>query len=194
MVKQPTTYAERVDRLREHGCFIDCGCPDCEDVLRNVNYYRLSAYFLPFKRGKRYMPGLTFSRVYSLYEFDRKLRNIFAMALEEVEVYLRSGMSYMRTLEYGAFGYLDAKNYRPHHDLFRFNETFQREVKRNEKSLFVKRHIGHYNSQFPIWVAVELFSFGTLSLFFSDQIEEFRLKLSRELFHTAPANIMSWLR
>lgn len=72
-MKAPTTYTEQLAKLKERECVIEDETTCCE-VLKAVNYYRLSAYFLPFKGvDERYEEGTTFHRVYRIYEFDRKL-------------------------------------------------------------------------------------------------------------------------
>jgi abortive infection bacteriophage resistance protein len=47
-VKSPTTYTEQVEILRSRGL----GIPDADEavkILKQVNYYRLSAYMLSLK-------------------------------------------------------------------------------------------------------------------------------------------------
>ena len=76
-VKPHLSYERQINKLREKGCIIDDDS-FCRDVLVNIGYYRLSAYFLPFKSfDGTYMDNLSFERVYRVYEFDRKLRNLF---------------------------------------------------------------------------------------------------------------------
>jgi len=75
-LKPPTTYEEQIDILKHRGLIV----PDenfAAEVLRNVNYYRFSAYLLPFRTdsGESYVVGTSFDRVYRVYEFDRRLRN-----------------------------------------------------------------------------------------------------------------------
>ena len=60
-------------------------------VLKAVSYYRLSAYFLPFKNNDdTYVKGTNFEQVFDIYEFDRKLRRIIFSAIEEIEVFTRA--------------------------------------------------------------------------------------------------------
>ena len=59
------TYEEQMEKLREHGCEITDEA-HCKEVLSQIGYYRLSAYFLPFRtiQGK-YKPDTTFAKVYN---------------------------------------------------------------------------------------------------------------------------------
>ena len=46
-------------------------------------------------------------------------------------------------------------------------DNFNTEVKRNKELPFVKHHIDNYDGKFPLWVAVELFTLGNTSQFYS---------------------------
>lgn len=97
MLKSPATYQEQIDKLKSHNCIITDE-DFCAGVLMRVSYYRLSAYFLPFRMPDgKYRDETHFEAVYSLYEFDRKLRNILFPAIEETEVFLRNRFSYYHT-------------------------------------------------------------------------------------------------
>ena len=193
-MKFPTTYAEQLAKLKNRGCVIEDEAACCE-VLKAVNYYRLSAYFLPFKGvDDRYRDGTTFRKVYRIYEFDRKLRGILFSAVEEVEIFLRSRFAYYHAHKYGATGYLDSGNYSGKHNAEKFNATLQREIENNKKVLFVKHHLEKYDGVFPIWAIVELFTFGTLSYFYADLTTQDKKQLADELYQTTPKNLTSWLR
>lgn len=195
-LKLPTTYDEQIEKLRQRGCLIEeeTFCLDC---LKRVNYYRLSAYFLPFKRDNDcYVKGTSFRRVFDIYEFDRKMRSVLFLALEEVEINLRARLAYLHAFKYGNDGYMQSSNYDDtKHDHEKFIQDFQREVAHSRSSsLVVQRHDQKYGSQFPIWVAVEFFTFGMLSRFFSDLPLSFRIKAAHEIFDESPGEIQSWLR
>ena len=193
-LKKPTTYEEQLAILQKRGCIISDEA-FCKQVLASVNYYRLTAYFLPFKRfDGNYIRGTSFYRIYRIYEFDRKLRGILFTAIEEVEIYLRTKFSYFHEHIYGAVGYLDPSNFSEEHDHLKFKGNIDREILSNNKVLFVKHHIDNYNGVFPIWVISELFTFGMLSYFYSDMKTQDRKILSKELYETVPQHVTSWLR
>ena len=193
-LKKPTTYQEQLNLLQERNIVID-DPTRCISVLESVNYYRFAAYFLPFKQeDNTYCSGTQFQRVYKIYEFDRKLRGILFVALEEVEIYLRAKFAYFHAHKYGAEGYKDVANYSAHHQVEKFEENLEREISSNSRSAFVVHHNQHYGGHFPIWVIVELFTFGMLSRFYSDMKTPDQKQLARELYSTIPKNIISWLR
>jgi abortive infection bacteriophage resistance protein len=164
-------------------------------VLSHVGYYRLSGYLLPFKTATgKYVAGTDFANVHKLYEFDRKLRNLILSAMEEIEVYLRSQLSYYHAQKYGADGYLDATNYNGSHRHAEFLQHVNAEVGKNKKLPFVRHHIMNYNSCFPIWVVVELFTFGMLSYFYADLIRQDQKQIARFAYNTTDKILFSWLR
>ena len=193
-LKQPTTYNQQIEKLRSRGCQVS-DVPFCTKVLSQINYYRLSAYFLPFKKPDgNYLHGTDFNDIYQIYEFDRALRNLLFVAIEEVEIFLRAQFAYFHSHKYGVTGYLDAANYNTRHRHDKFEKLLEAEIQNNRKVLFVQHHLTNYGGQFPIWVITELFTFGMLSYFYNDLPMTDQKHLARELFHTVPKNLISWFR
>jgi len=70
-------YEEQVDLLIRRGLV----CADSASTLfwlKRIGYYRLSAYFIPFKDAATgiFRPGTTFEQVIDLYRFDADLRRL----------------------------------------------------------------------------------------------------------------------
>lgn len=193
--KPPLKYEEQLEKLKKRGCIINDD-KKCISILESVNYYRLSAYFLPFKLDNgNYKEGLSFKRVFSIYEFDRKLHGILFNALEETEIFLRSKIAYFHAHKYGALGYMDKANFSVKAELHEnFIENFKREIDKNKNILFVKHHIYKYGVEFPIWAASEMFTFGMLSKFFANMTCQDRENLSNDIYKTNPKFVGSWLR
>lgn len=203
--KPPLKYEEQLEKLKKRGCIINDD-KKCISILESVNYYRLSAYFLPFKLDNgNYEEGLSFERVFSIYEFDRKLHGILFNALEETEIFLRSKIAYFHAHEYGALGYMDETNFSIKYECKdgeckkiefhkNFIENFKREIDKNKNILFVKHHIYKYGGEFPIWAASEMFTFGMLSKFFANMTCQDRESLSNDIYKTNPKFVGSWLR
>lgn len=204
-LKEPRSYKEQLDILKSKGCIVNDE-KECLYILESVNYYRLSAYFLPFKKPDgSYENGLTFQKVFSIYDFDRKLHGILFNALEETEIYLRAQIAYFHAHKYGTTGYLNKENFYKDSDNSKhivkkqnfhkkFIEDFNREIKKNRNVLFVKHHNEKYNGLFPIWVASEIFTFGMLSIFFTNLKTEDKKILSKTIYDTIPNNMESWFR
>ncbi len=50
-IKPATTYDEQIEKIKSRGCIID-NEQWAKEVLQQINYYRLTAYFLPYSRIK----------------------------------------------------------------------------------------------------------------------------------------------
>ena len=189
-IKQHRTYDEQINKLLDRGCVI-ADMDACKDILKNVGYYRLSAYFLPFKnQDGSYENGLSFERVYHIYEFDRELRNILFAALEVIEISFNARLAYWHSKKYGPLGYLNATSFNSKHHPEKFKNNIEREIKNNKNVLFVKHHIEKYDGQFPIWVISELFTFGMMSYFYNDLSTSDK----KAFAGTEYKEMVSWLR
>ena len=189
-VKQYRDYDYQINKLISHGCII-ADREFCLQVLTDISYYRLSAYFLPYiKKDKMYSEDTEFNKIFSLYEFDRKLRNLIFASIEVVEISLRARLSYFHSSKYGPLGYLDSSTFNSKHNHDKFIAKIEREIDSNKKVLFVKHHIDNYNGQFPLWVISELFTFGMLSYFYTDLTTADKKEFAGKYFNET----VSWLR
>lgn len=193
MLKQPTTYECQLAKLHERGCEISDEA-FCEEILSKVGYYRFSAYFLPYKTvDKKYKQGTEFTKVYSLYEFDRKMRHLLFSVIEEIEVYLRAQLSYFHAHKYGSDGYMNPDNYSNRHKHETFINRINQLITTNRKAALVKHHITVYDGTFPFWAIIELFSFGMLSYFYADMIGTDQKQIAFDSFNTTVSKMKSWL-
>lgn len=134
-VKPHTSYEDQIRILRNRGCTIN-NEDTCLEILRNVNYYRLTAYFLPFKKDDNtYCENTSIERIYCIYEFDRKTRLLMLKILEEIEIKLRTSIAYTFAEKYGPLGYLDKGNFNKYHDHEHFISLFKSEIKKIETFL-----------------------------------------------------------
>ena len=136
-IKNPTTYEQQLAKLKLRGCTTKDDA-FCIAVLKTVNYYRLSAYFLPFKKSDdTYVEGTSFEQVFNIYEFDRKLRRIIFSAIEEIEVFTRAAFAYFHAHKYGAVGYFNEKNYSAKHQHEKFKKLIEQEIHRCGKMEYI---------------------------------------------------------
>ena len=193
-VKPATTYEQQIEKLRERGCYIRDE-RIAERILSQLNYYRFSAYFLPFrKEDETYREGTDFMTVYLIYEFDREMRLLLLGALEQVEIFMRSHLAYFHAHTYGPLGYENSGNYDKKHKHSTFMKNFNREVENNKKSPLVQHHKAHYGGKFPIWAAVELFTFGMTSKFFADLPRAKRIEFANSVIFENEKKVQSWLK
>jgi len=193
-MKKPTTFDEQLLLLKLRGLIITDE-EKCLDFLRSTNYYRLSAYLLPFKQSDdTYFTGVTFERICRIYEFDRKLRSLLFTAIEEIELFLRTQLAYYSAHNHGTLGYLEEKYYNARHDHKRFIQSINTAIMNNKNSLVVKHHDAEYSGKLPIWVIVDFFSIGNLSYFYSDLLIDSKKYIAKELFATSYPFLDSWMK
>ena len=78
-------------------------------TLERISYYRLSAYWHPFKKADdTFESGATFEAALALYEYDRRLRLLLLDAIERFEIALRTVVTYTLAHAYGPFAHDDA--------------------------------------------------------------------------------------
>lgn len=200
-LKPALTYQEQIDRLKNvHNLTISDDSAALK-ILKRVNYYRLSAYGLGLKQKndkERYRDGISLEHIYRLYEFDSIFRNLLVRVIEQLEIQLRAQISNYLALKYGAEGYIDST-------LFKDKKTkdggsihaavidsFKKECDHQKNAPFVKHHMDKYEGHFPIWVAVELFTFGNLSSIYSIMTIDDRKEIAK-LYSTEPKYLGSWI-
>ena len=163
------TYEEQVSILQKRNLTIS-NPSYILSKLEHINYYRLSAYFEPFQYSResenknKFLDGKTFEDIIQLYYFDCELRKLIFEAIESIEIYFRTQITYYHAKEYGAFGYLNKENLETSQELFdKVIESIQDEKSRSQE-LFIKHFKDTYKTtDLPIWAVVEVISFGTLS-------------------------------
>ena len=185
-VKPARSYDEQAVRLFEvHN--LNVGNADrARHILSTVNYYRLTTYGKHLRRQddpERFIDGVTLDDLYDLYQFDMGLRHQLLPVLEFFEVQLRAKLSYHLAMSYGSTGYTNAANFRldkqsqgSHKSLM---NKFKIEVKRQDDLAFVRHHQTKYGGKFPVWTAVELFSFGMLAQLYDILIEDDQWAVAR---------------
>ena len=166
-LKPSLSFADQAQRLIQHGLVID-DANQLVDRLSTVSYYRLSAYWYPFKQlDDRFIQGTTFETVWRRYTFDRHLRLVIMDAIERVEVaLLRTRMVEHFMLQHGPFGYRQRMcfhpNCRPHTHTRLINECDEAFSRSSET--FVQHFRTKYTSEPhpPLWMMVEVMTFGQL--------------------------------
>ncbi len=194
--KPALSFEQQADQLLNRGFQADRA--RLIETLSRVSYYRLSAYWHPFKRpDESFAPGTTLEKVWRRYTFDRQLRLLVMDAIERVEVaVLRTLMVEHHARKYGPFGYRDARNFRPEFaglDHQRMVDEIDQATSRSREP-FVDQFRAKYTSEpgLPLWMAAEVASFGTLFTFYRYLHLPEQKQLSGQI--GLPANVLqNWL-
>lgn len=171
--KKHLDFSQQVELLTSRGLAISDKTA-AESFLQQINYYRLSAYSRVFYQpgnGETFIPGTRFEQVQSLYEFDRALRSLINEALEPIEVSVRTGLAYQLAHKYGPFAHTMRKIF-SEHSYFSHAEWMDHVEDETTRSreVFIQ-HFQNTYAEFPalpVWTAVEIMSFGTLSKMFAN--------------------------
>lgn len=165
--KPALTFEQQMTLLQQRGVIIDDRAKAIT-TLGRISYYRLSAYFYPFRDGdEAFRPGTRFDSAVELYEFDRRLRLVVLDAIERIEVLARTRITYELAHACDPFAHATALTFDTQFDHSEWYQGFLEELRRAREDF-----VAHYRAKYdgfprvPIWMASELMSFGTLSRMF----------------------------
>ena len=145
-------------------------------VLLRENYFFLNGYrhlFYKYDTDKNFIPGTTFEELYSLFLFDRSIRNVLFKYLLVIENNLKSITSYQLSKKYGyrERDYLKVKNFTNNPEKARQVNDLLKKMKRQIRVNGVQHSATlHYVSNYgyiPLWILVKVLSFGIVSEMFS---------------------------
>lgn len=166
------TLEEQIEILRSKGLIINFE-EKTQNILLRENYFFISGYRHLFldntKNNKKFLPGTTFEELYSVFLFDRHLRNIFFKYLLIIENNVKSVISYQLSKKYGfrERDYLNPKNFTQDSLKTRQVNDVLNKMKR-QINVNSKKHSAtlHYRSNYgyiPMWIMVKVLSFGIIS-------------------------------
>lgn len=202
------TYEEQVELLRSRGMVVE-DTDEAIQVLRSVNYYRLSGYWYTFRefkpdgsgRGDTFKAGTTFKDVVALYDFDVRLRAAVFTSLAPIELSMRALLGH-------ELGRIDPQvHLRPEllgstarksgstsvsPRFASWSQKYEGELKRSQED-FVNHHRERYGGQLPVWAAVEILDWGKMTHLYGLSPDAVREAIAAEVELTAP-QLESWLK
>jgi len=193
--KPPLPVAEQVALLQSRGMVI-ADVPAAIQTLEQVSYYRFTGYALPWRQtGTDHLrPGVTFENVLAIYAFDRQLRDLLWQAIEPVEIALRTRITLHLTTSRGsAFAHTDAQWFnrpvpgRRPTDPPKWDQALWLKRVEDETARAHELFLDHYRQQYtgfprvPMWMAVEVMTFGTLSKMYQNLLVQDQAKIARSI-------------
>lgn len=196
-VKPPTTLDKQIEILKSRKLYIE----DDEaamSVLESSNYYRLRGYYIHLqeKGSDDFKPGVSFTYISALHDFDNELRILLLKLLLDIEVVARARIAYTVAHAWGTTGYLDIENYGSSCDQKKFDELkgkIESDLK-NSRERFISTYNEKYAGQFPIWVVVEVMSFGDLSKLYHLLPTELRRNIANSYDYLDEALLTNWIQ
>ena len=138
-------------------------------LLQNVSMFRMKGYLYPLQADKVnhiYKDGATFEQAFALYTFDSDLRRLLFKRIEQIEVSIRTKFSEIMATASDHFWYTEVANFRNAHDHAGLLSSIDRELSRSDDDQIVGFFSTYSNQWSPSWMAMEVSSFGTLSLLY----------------------------
>lgn len=191
--KPPLSVDNQVDLLISRGLLVT-DRPAAIRFLKNVSYYRFSAYCLPFEQKRHlFCPDVTFEQIQELYEFDRRFRLLVGEALKTFEITARVRIGSVLAIRHGAFIHEDPTRFYDQGKHQRWLGDLRAEIERS-REVFITHYRNTYLGfpKVPFWVAAEVMSLGTLSQLYTNLVQEDQKLISRE-FDLHSRVLQSWL-
>lgn len=207
-MKEFKTIDEQIELLKARNVLFD-NESNAKKILLNNNYYNIiNGYkdlFLDENNSNNYKLGTKFEEIYALYEFDRQLRNIFLEYILKIENSMRALIAYYFSQEYGNDNYLKLDNFETFKDVsitienkkkqIKFIQTLLGNINKNIANNVENKYIGHYITNFgfiPLWVLVNILSFGDICNFYRLMKQKERIEIAME-FNIAETDLSSLL-
>ena len=168
------------------------------DILRNVGYYRFSAYLYPFltlpKERHLFKQGSRFSRAWELYRFDKKLRMLLFNEIEKIEVALRSTVANMVAEETGNIFWMTDGSLFANEDKFRKTMALVDKELKGSKEDFIKHFKNKYSNDYPpAWMLVEILPLGIVTRIYDNLADNaLRKKIAAQFLLPVPV-FSSWI-
>lgn len=174
------------------------------DCLESAGYYRLSAYWHPFRRQgasgtllEDLYQGTTLEQIWSLYRFDRKLRFCLLDAIERIEVALRAQLAYYHTQNNSPFHYATPSYFQKWTnytiELTRLHERAQKSKNTIDYVAHFFQKYGSSHTALPLWMAMGIFDFGFLVRFYQHSDYSIKKAIATK-WETPEKALSSWLK
>lgn len=177
-LKKPLLIDNQIEKLVQRGLQI----PDKSfaiKTLSNISYYRLRAYTYPFQNNgdedvdhEFNRKDIHFKDIIDLYNFDSQLRTLIFNALEKIEVSIRTKIVNEYSIETNdSHWFLNVDLYADRYKYKYVLNSIVEETRRSSEDFIVHYHSKYHEPDLaPVWMTLEVLSFGTLSKLFSSMI------------------------
>jgi abortive infection bacteriophage resistance protein len=203
--KTPCSFNDQITLLKNRNLNI-ANEPKALSYLKEISYYRLSAYFLPYQKTKdTFNADIDFKQIIETYSFDRELRLLVFDCIERIEIAIRTQIVYNMSMQYSDSHWQDNKNlfitpyYNKIGNLVDPYSDFQSIISKAKTArtpeVFIKHYTDNYNSPSnpPSWMCLELLTMGELSHLYRGLKEKSDKKRIATFFGVHPTVFVSWL-
>ena len=195
MAKPFIDIQKQIQQLKDRGLIINDELFATNFLSFEVNYYKLNGYFhLFYDKSNIFRKDITFENIIEIYHFDLHLRNIILLYSSIIEISFKNHVSYIHSKNHGALGYLDTNNFQDSLKQYDFISKAYSSISLNDKQDFIKHHTLNRNSEFPLWVLVEIISFGNISKFYKNMLQGDKVELCKTYYQYKWKYIENWIR
>lgn len=213
-------YEELVTTLEQRGMSV-ANSERAARKISQVGYYRLSGFWYPCrkiefgengdavqqygkpKRLNQFLPTTDFDEIFKLYTLDKRLRFLLLDGIERIEINLKTILAHelgkVDELAYQNPQFINPsqlKNYYQHNQIknswIEWSNRQRSELSRSKEDAIVWHKKS--NQEIPIWVAVEAWSFGTLSKYFELLKQSHQNNIAARLGVSNPVLLVRWLQ
>jgi abortive infection bacteriophage resistance protein len=190
------SYRQQINILRSRGMVIGKGSQSSRAmrILETENYYNvINGYKELFLASPAtpasdevYKTGTTFDEVYALYNFDRELRNIYLKYLLKIENTFKTVIAHEFSAKYGHDNYLKIENFdtsseRNISSAIKLIGDIQQEIARQmSKHHQVVTHYMTEHGYIPLWVLVNVLTFGKIENFYKNMKPDDKTIVSKQ--------------
>ncbi|MGZ8887182.1 MAG: Abi family protein, partial [Nitrososphaeraceae archaeon] len=158
------TIDEQIQLLKSRGMLFNDYTTAYQSML-NLNYYRLSGYWLPYKNADDGSLDISFEEIIGIYNFDKEFKLLLFGAIETIEISARTKFAYYLSSKYGTHPLIKSNFYNQQW----FDKSYGKlefELNRKDQHVFIDHFRDKYREDLPpIWACVETMTFGLLSQF-----------------------------
>lgn len=189
-MKEFITTKQQIDLLTNRGLSF-FSKENAEKSLMTYGYYEIiNGYSLPFLEDDKqdtYKEGATFEEIYSLFEFDKKLRVLTFSLLQDIESELKTIVAYRIAEKYGhteidylnRLNYIPGKRYSDGYKIDKLIKKFENIISDNTQPF---KHYREKHGHCPPWILLKGATFGNLINFIKLQKSEVKKQIVADFF------------
>ncbi len=195
------TYEEQISFLQKEKHLIIDNPQKALSLLKQYSYFTLiNGYKSLFKKADgTYKDKTRIEDIYYLFAFDISARNLLINSIMEVELHIKSLLSYSFCEKYGNSekAYLVATNYNYNNHTYQseINELIGKltEVLKKNNTYGYMKHQRDKHGNVPLWVLVKGLTLGNVSKMYSCLTPDIQTKISKEFEGVTEENLATFL-
>lgn len=176
--------------------------------LKYINYYKLKELAYPFykkdENGEYSYQNINFNGLLRRYYQDKRIRLAIMNCTEKIEIAFKTRFCHLLGSKYGSFGYLKFNNWCNKekyckHYIEEKQGDFKKRLNENEYLFRTKcienyfREINRETKNIPVWMLVEVLTFGEILYLYNLMSVENQIKLAKD-FNCKAEELHSWLK